>query len=289
MKRFLAIGLALTLSAGLTVAAAGTALARPNCDVPDPPSACDDSPTEPTPPPVGSDKYPTGWLESWEYVGGAVRVSGWASDPNGGPVQVTAQTAGSPAVTRPANLWHVERNGFVGFSFTVPSSALAGVHTFCVTANNVPDGTQPVPEVAPLSCPQYRITPAAPSGLTLSTGYQEGRRTLDVTFTDNSVREDNYRIDLSWLQTTPDDTPTDPGLPTTPPGGPSLPIPQPTWGAPIPTTEVGVARAVIYGTPDTGRRTWHFTHMPQAFVHVVVVSNEAGLTSAALSGGISTR
>ncbi|MFF3856388.1 hypothetical protein [Micromonospora sp. NPDC002575] len=289
MKKLLAIGLTLTVSAGLTAVAAGTALARPNCDVPNPPPACDDSPTEPPPPPVGSDKYPMGALESWEYIGGAVRVSGWASDPNGGPVQVTAGTDVPPAVTRPADLWHAGRGAFVGFSFTVPSSPVAGVHRFCVTANNVPDGSQPVPEVAPLSCPQYTVKPTPPSDLTLSTTYNAGKRTLDVTFTDNSVREDNYRIDLSWLQTTPDDTPTDPGLPTTPPGGPALPTPRPTWGAPIPTTEVGVARAIIYGTPDTGRRTWHFTNMPSAFVHVVVVSTEAGLSSNALSGGISTR
>ncbi|GAA2372271.1 hypothetical protein Cme02nite_00520 [Catellatospora methionotrophica] len=289
MRRLLAAGIALTVSAGLMAAVGGTALARPNCDVPVPPPACDDSPTEPPPPPVGTDKYPMGWLESWQYLGGAVRVTGWASDPNGGPVQISV-IADAPSVgTRPANLWHAGRGAYVGFDITVPTSALAGLHGFCVTANNVPDGSQPVPEVAPLSCPQYRVEPAAPSGLILTPGYHEGKRTLDVTFTDNSVREADYRIELSWLQTTPDDTPTDPGLPTTPPGGPSLPIPQPTYGAPIPTTEVGVARAVIYGTTGTGQRTWHFTHMPQAFVHVVVVSHEAGLTSAALSGGVSTR
>ncbi|MFI2710466.1 hypothetical protein ACH495_10110 [Micromonospora sp. NPDC018662] len=263
MRRLLATGLALTVSAGLTVVAAGTALARPNCDVPVPPPACDDSPTEPPPPPVGSDKYPTGALESWEYGDGAVRVSGWASDPNGGPVQVTVRTDAPPAATRPADLWHAGRGAFVGFSFTVPASPVAGVHRFCVTANNVPDGTEPVPEVAPLSCPQYTVKPTPPSDLTLTAGYQAGKRTLDVTFTDDSLREDGYRIDLSWLQTRPNEYP--------------------------PTTEVGSARAIISGTPDTGRRTWHFTDMPQAFVHVVVVSTEAGLTSDALTGGVSTR
>ncbi|WFE35198.1 hypothetical protein [Micromonospora sp. WMMD975] len=263
MKKLLAAGLALTVSAGLVAVTAGTALARPYCDVPNPPPACDDSPTEPPPPPVGSDKYPMGALESWEYVGGAVRVSGWASDPNGGPVRVTVGTDVPPAVTRPADLWHAGRGAYVGFSFTVPSSAVAGTHRFCVTANNVPDGSQPVPEVAPLSCPQYTVQPVPPGDLTLTPGYHAGERTLDVTFTDSSVREDNYRIDLSWLQTTP--------------------------GEDYPTTEVGATWAIVPGTSDTGRRTWHFTGMPQAFVHVVVVGHEAGLTSDALTGGVSTR
>ncbi|MEV5768703.1 fibronectin type III domain-containing protein [Micromonospora sp. NPDC052213] len=117
------------LAALMAVAGALTVVtpanAEPLCDVPDPPSICN----EVDDPPATAN--PDGALTSAKRVPGGVYVTGWATDPDGGSVRVSVRVG----TTYVGTVYASSSTG--QFAGTVP--AVAGSQV-CATANNVGGG-----------------------------------------------------------------------------------------------------------------------------------------------------
>ncbi|GGM85368.1 hypothetical protein ACFFX1_05995 [Dactylosporangium sucinum] len=269
MRRTLAAALAATVSAGLVLAAPGrAALAQPNCNVPVPPPACDGGgPPEPTesPVPEGSDKAPTGRIESHGYSDGTYRISGWARDVNGGPVTVSLWVDQTVFSGFRADRYHAGQAGNVGFDIVVPAPNAAGPHQVGLTLRNVPDGTLPeAPYSVILGILPWTNLPATPRDLALTTTAVGGGNDITVEFTDPSLTEDGFTITYDWLVRKVDR--------------------EGRW---VTTTE---ARTVHIGPhAGTGRVPHTVTGLPSAtYVRFYVRTDEIGLQSPALTGGIGT-
>jgi hypothetical protein len=197
MKRFLAVVVGAVVA--VTVAVASPAAAQPYCEVPVPPPACNPI-EEPPPPPEGSDKSPTGRVESYGYANGLFNVRGWARDVNGGPVTIWVNVDGPFVGAYTAGQWHAGQNAYVGFDITVPAPSTVGTHQVVITLVNVPDGTQPAaPYSAALSYLTYTIEPTPPANLSLTPTMVNGQDAITVGFTDLSTNEEGYQITYDWM------------------------------------------------------------------------------------------
>ncbi|MFI6823337.1 hypothetical protein ACIBJE_20615 [Micromonospora sp. NPDC050187] len=197
MRRFLAVLAGAVMAA--TVAVATPAAAQPHCDVPSPPPICDE-PIEDPPPPEGSDKSPTGRVESYGYANGLFHMSGWARDVNGGPVTIWVNVDGPFVAAHTALHWHAGQGANVGFDITVPAPSTVGTHQVLVTLVNVPDGTQPAaPYSVLLNYLTYTVEPTAPTNLSLTPVVTNGQDAIVVGFTDLSTAEEGYSITYDWM------------------------------------------------------------------------------------------
>jgi hypothetical protein len=264
MRRFLA-AVAVTVVAVTTAVTVSTApaAAQPDCDVFPPPPICL-PPEEDPPPPEGSDKSPTGRVESYGYADGQFHVRGWARDVNGGPVTIWVNVDGPFVGGFPAGRWHAGQGAYVGFDITVPAPSTAGTHQVMITLVNVPDGTQPeAPYSSILNYLTYTVTPTAPTDLTLTPVKNGGQYSVTVGFTDRSTGEDGYQLTYDWMVRRFED------------------------GVWVYTPE---ARTVTVG-PGAG--TGWYTYpvgglLPNTFYRFYVRTKENGLLSATVSGGVST-
>lgn len=253
---------AFVVALGIVGVVGGPAAARPYCDRPVPPPGCDDLPDEEPPPPVGSDKSPTGRVESHGYNAGTYRVAGWAEDVNGGPVQIWINVDQTHIGTFTANLWHAGRGAWSGFDITVPAPTSAGSHRIEVTLVNVPDGTQPAaPYSSILNILPWTNLPATPTGLMLAAN----RGGITVGFTDPSWSEQGFSVTYDWMERVIDRD-----------------------GHWVTTTE---ARTVELGaSPGGGGRVEQYISglKPTTFYRFYIRTREAGMVSPPLLGSIST-
>ncbi|MFC7531659.1 hypothetical protein [Actinoplanes sp. GCM10030250] len=244
---------------------AAPASAKPTCDDPIPPPGCEE-PGEPgdPPPPPGADQQPQGWLDAYHYESGRLRVTGWAADPDGGPVSIMVSVDGAPAGPFAAASRYAARNADVGFDITVPAPSNAGSHRVCVTALNVPGGTGYAPS-STLSCPSYQVDPAVPGNLTVTAGTSGfDNAYVDVAWSDNSSGESHYALNLSWMAL--------------------------VMGRDGKWVRVTEARAVqAAGLPGTGWTGTRVTGLPSnTYIMVTLATVEAGRYSATVTGGVRT-
>ncbi|MEV7231943.1 MULTISPECIES: hypothetical protein [Polymorphospora] len=203
MRRTRAFVVGLLAAATAVVLPAVPANAAPYCDRPNPPPICNEDPGDPPPPPPPpSDKSPVGALESYQYLGGAqLRVSGWASDANGGPVRVRIRAYNYDYGLFYADQYHAGRGGWVGFSTTVPIPGTYGTHEFCAYVENYRDWTTPVAADRLLGCHTYKVEPPAPTDLTLSASTHYTQSTVRMSWLDNSWNEQRYQVSVNWIRT----------------------------------------------------------------------------------------
>ncbi|GLY22811.1 hypothetical protein [Micromonospora sp. NBRC 101691] len=196
MRRFLTLLAGAVVAA--TVAVAAPAAAAPDCEVPVPPPIC--NPIEDPPPPEGSDKSPTGRVESYGFAHGTFNVRGWARDVNGGPVTIWVNVDGPFVGGYTAGLWHAGQGGNVGFDITVPAPSTVGTHQVLITLVNVPDGTQPAaPYSSLLNYLTYTVEATPPANLSLTPVVTNGQDAIVVGFTDLSTAEEGYQITYDWM------------------------------------------------------------------------------------------
>ncbi|WBB80551.1 hypothetical protein O7606_03955 [Micromonospora sp. WMMD882] len=264
MRRLLAAVAATVAAAAVTVTvAAAPASARPDCDAFPPPPICQPPPEDP-PPPEGSDKSPTGRVDSYGFANGQFHVRGWARDVNGGPVTVWVNVDGPFVGGFPAGQWHAGQGGYVGFDIVVPAPSTAGTHQVMLTLVNVPDGTQPAaPYSSIMNVLTYTVTPTAPTDLSLTAGKVNGQPAVTVGFVDRSTNEEGYSITYDWVARKFED------------------------GRWVITTE---ARTVQVG-PGAG--TGWYSHtvvplLPNTFYRFYVRTRENGMLSETVTAGVST-
>lgn len=262
MRRFLSAAAVTVLAAAVAVGVAAPASALPDCDVPSPPPIC--NPIEDPPPPEGSDKSPTGRVESYGYANGQFTVRGWARDVNGGPVRIWVNVDGPFVGEYSAGQWHAGQGAYVGFDITVPAPSNVGTHQVILTLVNVPDGTQPAaPYSSNLSYLSYTVTPTAPANLSLTPVMVNGEDSIVVGFSDLSSSEEGYSITYDWMARKFED-----GI----------------WSY---TPE---SRTVHVGPgAGTGWYTWTANGLvSNTFYRFYIRTKEGGMLSTALTGGIST-
>ncbi|MEV4518490.1 fibronectin type III domain-containing protein [Dactylosporangium sp. NPDC049525] len=129
LRAALAAALTTVITTGLAVLSApGPALAiPPECDVPQQPSSCTG--------PIHHD--PEGELRGATRVPGGVRVTGWATDADGGPVAVALRIGQTEVATLTADQFSADL-GEDSFNRVIP--AVAGT-SVCATARNIGAGT----------------------------------------------------------------------------------------------------------------------------------------------------
>ncbi|MFJ6198087.1 Ig-like domain-containing protein [Micromonospora sp. NPDC092111] len=200
MRRITANLAGLTLACGLAIVLPGKAFALPGCEVPVPPPAC--SPQDPTDPepPAGSDQPATGIVDYQENADGRIRVTGWASDINGGPVLVQLKVDGVVRAAELSRGWRPDRQAYVGFDLAATAPTSNGEHTITVLAVNVPDGTSPVPAATELKRTTYFIKPPAPTDPVFVAAIVNSQTQITVTFTDNSMAETAHVVTYDWME-----------------------------------------------------------------------------------------
>ncbi|MEV0727543.1 hypothetical protein [Polymorphospora sp. NPDC050346] len=279
MRRTRAFVVGLLAAATAVVLPAVPANAAPYCDRPNPPPICNEDPGDPPPPPPPpSDKSPVGALESYQYLGGAqLRVSGWASDANGGPVRVRVRAYNYDYGLFYADQYHAGRGGWVGFSTTVPIPGTYGTHEFCAYVENYRDWTTPVAPDRLLGCHTYKVEPPAPTGLTLSASTHYTDSTIRMSWLDNSWNEQRYHVSVNWISRGHDKSCWE------------------VWdgeGLPPRCMPSGTAMRKDYtvtANPGTGRIYFDATGLaPNTFFNIIVNTVQDGRFSPAATGGVKT-
>ncbi|MDG6102948.1 hypothetical protein Daura_40445 [Dactylosporangium aurantiacum] len=178
-----ALATALLSAAALVPASAAHAVSR--CDDPVPPPSCVGDPPEST------DDAPAGTV-TFTDLGSAVRATGWALDPDGGPLQVRVAIDGTIVGATTANLPNGTR--YNGYDITVALPAMPGDHRVVVSAVNWPDGTAPVATNRVLGFTDVRVALPGPTDLQLSAGAHQ----LWFNWTDNATTETGFYLSISY-------------------------------------------------------------------------------------------
>ncbi|MFF5230733.1 hypothetical protein [Dactylosporangium sp. NPDC000521] len=245
-----ALAVAVLSAAALVPASAAHAVSRCNDPVP-PPSCVGD-------PPDGTDDSPTGTV-TFTNLGTSVRATGWALDPDGGPLQVRVAIDGTIVGSTTANLPNGTKNN--GYDVTVPLPTMPGDHRVVVSAANWPDGTTPVAANRVLGFTDVKVALPGPTDLQVSAT----AHSLWFNWIDNATTETGFYLSVSYDQVVWNDK-----------GQPSRVNRSNTWWLPA--------------NPGTGPMSHFVEGLPENTYYLVSVYavQDGGVHSRAATGNVRT-